>query len=72
MSVNGSPVTRAELAAHILRIDESLNFMRSDIAEIRDAVTAPRRWLGDRLNKLLDYTLVGVAAFVAALIATHL
>lgn len=69
---NGEHVGRAELAAHIRRIDESLDFMRADIAEIHETITAPQRWLGARFNKLLDYSLIGGVAFGAALLASHL
>lgn len=35
MSENGSPVTRAELAAHIKGIDEHFDTIAADIAEIK-------------------------------------
>lgn len=72
MSGNGSSVTRAELAAHIQRIDESLSYMRGDIAEINEKMSAPARWFGARLTKLTDWALMAVIAFTAAMIATHL
>lgn len=35
MEANGSPVTRAELAAHIKGIDEHFDTIAADIAEIK-------------------------------------
>ena len=60
MSANGSPVTHAELAAHIRRIDENL-------AAINKKLDAPGRWVGARVSRLFDW---GLVAALAATVAT--
>lgn len=78
---NGSPVTRAELAAHIKGIDKSFDDMRADVAEIKWAqhdirsdlrsladAAVRESWLGPRGRDLV--TGAGfLSAAVAVLIA---
>ena len=70
MNANGSPATRAELAANIQRIDEHLAAIRADVAEIRRRLGDPGRWVGARLTGLFDRALpallVGGTVFIAA------
>lgn len=68
---NGNHITRAELTAHLRRLDENIDFIRSDIAEINDRLGAPSRWVGARLARLIDYGLVGMFAAGIAVVAAH-
>lgn len=72
---NGSPVTRAELAAHIKGIDEKFEGMASDISEIKFSVhgiteamtrAGANSFLGGRGRKLADALVVAVIAAVVA------
>lgn len=72
MSANGTPVSRAEMAAHIRRIDENLDFMRHDIADIHERLTAPQRWLGARAARLVDWSLVAALAATVATVVRNI
>ncbi|MCR4340943.1 MAG: hypothetical protein NUW01_13770 [Gemmatimonadaceae bacterium] len=54
---NGSHVSRAELAAHIQRIDENMAGLRADFTALRADLKAPTRWLGARLTGVVDRAL---------------
>jgi hypothetical protein len=73
---NGSPVTRAELAAHIKGIDKQFQDVSSDILEIKLGIhgitEAMRRagadsFLGSRGRKLIDGLMVAAVAAVVSL-----
>ena len=71
-ATNGGAITRAELAAHIRRIDENLDAIRQDVAEVRAQVAAPRHWIGGRLTAAADRVLpLGVVAALTVLIAHY-
>lgn len=70
MAATGN-VTRAELAAHLRRLDENIDYIRSDIAEINERLGAPSRWVGARLARLIDYGLVALLAAGIAVVAAH-
>ena len=65
MSSNGSPVTHAELAAHIRRIDENL-------AAINRKLDAPGRWVGARVSRLVDWSLVAALAATVATVVRNI
>jgi hypothetical protein len=79
---NGSPVTRAELAAHIKGIDQQLQGCRpDDITEIKFGIhgisEAMRRagadsFLGGRGRKLIDGVVVASIAAVVAVAVTFI
>lgn len=73
---NGGYVTRAEMAAHVRRIDENVAGLRRDVTEHFDAIGkdvasikvslgAGPRWLGARANAVLDKILPTVIAIAA-------
>lgn len=62
---NGGYVTRAEMAAHVRRIDENIAEIKAAVVEIRAALGAGPRWLGARANAVLDKILPTVIAVAA-------
>jgi hypothetical protein len=78
---NGSPVTRAELAAHIKGIDQQFKDVADDISEIKFGIhgisEAMRRagadsFLGGRGRKLIDGVVVASIAAVVAVAVTFI
>jgi hypothetical protein len=78
---NGSPVTRAELAAHIKGIDRRFEDVALDITEIKLGIhgisEAMRRagadsFLGGRGRKLFDGVVVASIAAVVAVAVTFI
>lgn len=65
MSGNGEHITRAELEAH-------MRYIRADLAEIKERLDAPGRWIGARLSRLIDFGLVVGASSLIAVLATRL
>lgn len=68
---NGGTVTRAELGAHLERIDAQLSAIQAKVDEIAASLAAPRRWFNARLTAVLDRSLIIVTTAVLAYIATH-
>ena len=68
---NGEPVTRAELGAHLERIDTQLSSLHEKLDDLASYVKAPPRWISARITTVIDRgVIVGVSA-VIAYIATH-
>lgn len=68
---NGSTVTRAELGAHLERIDGSLGELHVKVDEISETIGAGRRWMLARFTTAIDRGVVVCAAAVIAYIASH-
>lgn len=68
---NGEPVSRAELGAHLERMDAQLLSLHEKIDDLSDYVRAPPRWLGQRATVLLDRGIILAVTAVLAYIATH-
>jgi hypothetical protein len=68
---NGGHVTRAELAAHIARIDSSLQRIdeRLEHIEVRLDARPVSRWLAGRATQIIDRSLPVVLAAAAAFTA---
>lgn len=74
MEANGSPVTRAELAAHIKGIDEHFDTIAADIAEIKwgmNLVLENKRQRMRAWGPPLLSAIVAVAVSVPAAIWIH-
>lgn len=68
---NGGHVTRAELAAHIRRIDENLTLIDQRLQGLENRWQGARVWVTGRATAMFDrFMPVGVAALVTYLI-TH-
>ena len=70
---NGSHVTRAELAAHILRIDERTAHMDARLERIEKRLdTKPaQRWLAGRVTSVVDKALPAVLVGGVVYLTTH-
>ena len=67
---NGTHITRAELAAHIRRIDDWMTNFDSRMRKVEDAVGANTRWASARVTKLIDSILpLGVVAMIVWVLA---
>lgn len=63
---NGGYVTRAEMGAHMRRVDDNIAAIRSDVSDIKKSMSAGPRWLGNRANAIIDKLVPAVlgAAFL--------
>jgi hypothetical protein len=68
---NGEPVSRAELGAHLERIDASVNLLHKKVDAITEKLLVPQRWFAGRMTVLVDRSLIVVVSAVLAYIATH-
>ena len=69
---NGGAITRAELAAHIRRIDEHLAAIDGRLRRIEERIVAPAHWIGGRLTAVVDRVLpLGAVAAVTFLVAHY-
>lgn len=68
--VNGEPVSRAELGAHLERIDESIESLHTKMDDLAEYVRRPQHWLSARVTKIVDWGVIagatGVIAYIAA------
>ena len=69
--VNGESVTRAELGAHLERIDNQLDSLHSKVDDLSAYVRQPQRWLGQRMTAIIDRSLILVVTAVLVYISTH-
>ena len=69
--VNGEPVTRAELGAHLERIDTQLASLHEKVDEITEYVRRPQRWIGARATVILDRGIILVVTAVLVWIGSH-
>lgn len=69
--MNGEHVSRAELAAHLERIDGSFASVHEKLDAIAVAVGAPRRWWTARFGAVLDRGLYGALVAVAVYFGLH-
>lgn len=68
---NGSHVTRAELAAHMRRIDETLNYLREGMDELRSTQKQRNAWVSDRAAAMLDRLLPAGLGALGAYLASR-
>jgi hypothetical protein len=65
-----SPVSRRELSLHLQPIKDDISEIRGDVSEIRIALGAGPRWMGDRMNAIIDKFLPAALALAALWVFT--
>lgn len=68
---NGEPVSRAELGAHLERLDAQLSSLHAKVDAISAAVHRPQIWFGTRLTKFIDWGIIAGATAVIAYAVSH-
>jgi len=68
---NGSTVTRAELSAHIRRLDDNLEGINRRLGVIEDHIGSSSRWVGARVNSIMDKIIPIILVAAATYLLTH-